>query len=51
MALFRRKCKTTVYDAGFGNWNYKCTCGSHGRPIPHKAEIEEKARLHESYNS
>ncbi|MEV6580238.1 hypothetical protein AB0M92_18970 [Streptomyces sp. NPDC051582] len=48
MSLFRRTCKTTVYDVGFGNWNFRCTCGAHGRAIPQRAEIEEKARLHES---
>ncbi|GAA3267895.1 hypothetical protein [Streptomyces lavendulae] len=46
MRLFSRKHDIEVYDAGFGQWNFRCTCGVHGRAIRSKAEIEAKARIH-----
>jgi hypothetical protein len=46
--MFRRKHTATVREAGFGRWTFRCTCGAEGRAIPQKAEIEEKARLHQS---
>ncbi|MEU6764822.1 hypothetical protein ABZ916_20110 [Streptomyces sp. NPDC046853] len=46
MRLFRRKHKAEVYDAGFGYFNFQCTCGVTGRAIQHRDEIATKARLH-----
>lgn len=47
MPLFRTKHKTEVYNSAGANWNWTCSCGAHGRAIPHKAEMEKRARLHE----
>lgn len=44
--MFRKKHETKVHDAGFGNWNFTCTCGTQGRPVPSRQEMETKARLH-----
>lgn len=46
MSLFRKKHTTEVYDAGFGNWNFTCSCGTHGRAVRSRQEMETKARLH-----
>ncbi|WP_438489551.1 hypothetical protein [Streptomyces sp. S186] len=46
MPLFRKKHETEVYDAGFGNWNFTCSCGVQGRPVRSRQEMETKARLH-----
>lgn len=46
MRLFSRRHDTEVYDAGFGQFNFRCTCGATARAIRSKAEIEEKARIH-----
>ncbi|MFB6568398.1 hypothetical protein [Streptomyces noursei] len=46
MPLFRKKHETEVFDAGFGNWNFRCSCGTHGRPVRSRQEMETKARLH-----
>ncbi|MFE0131261.1 hypothetical protein ACFWY6_06720 [Streptomyces sp. NPDC059037] len=46
MRLARRKHKTEVYDAGFGYFNFQCSCGATGRAIQHRDEIATKARLH-----
>ncbi|MGW6023715.1 hypothetical protein [Streptomyces sp. NPDC055099] len=46
MRLLRRKHKTEVYDAGFGYFNFQCSCGVTGRAITHRDEIVTKARLH-----
>lgn len=48
MPLFRRQHVTEVYDAGFGQWNFRCTCGVTARAIRNRPEIAEKARLHEA---
>lgn len=44
--MFRRKHDTQVFDAGFGQWNFRCTCGTTARAGRSRPEIEEKARLH-----
>ncbi|MEU6767115.1 hypothetical protein ABZ916_32010 [Streptomyces sp. NPDC046853] len=46
MRMFRRKHRTEVYDAGFGYYNFRCSCGATGRSITYRDEIATKARLH-----
>ncbi|WP_157877635.1 hypothetical protein [Streptomyces kanamyceticus] len=42
----RRKHRTKVYDVGFGNYNFRCSCGAMGRPTCSRREMATKARLH-----